>query len=64
MADWLGRSEVLRVGVQRSFEINEGTYDILFRNCDQEPLHQQWNVDVRDGMRIELERPLVDPTRD
>jgi hypothetical protein len=60
--DWLGPSETL-LNVSRTFDINEGAYDIRFDDCRQRVIYQRWAVDIHDGDVIEFHESHIEPHR-
>jgi len=60
--DWLGPSETL-LNVSRSFDINEGAYDIRFDDCHQRVIFQRWGVEIHDGDTIEFHESIIEPRR-
>ncbi len=52
--DWLARRETIEPSVQRTFELNIGTYDIRFDDCQRQTLLQRWRVAIRDGDTLEF----------
>ena len=44
--DWLGTTEVVGPGEQRTFEVDPGTYDLLATDSDDNELAVEWEVEV------------------
>ena len=45
--DWLGSSETLPPGSERSFDVPDGVYDLLAEDCSENQIGVEWEVDIR-----------------
>jgi hypothetical protein len=45
--DWLGSSETVPSGDRRGFDVEDGVYDLMAEDCNENQLDVQWEVDIR-----------------
>jgi hypothetical protein len=45
--DWLGSSETVAPGDRRTFDVENGVYDLMVEDCSENQLDVQWEVDIR-----------------
>jgi len=53
--NWLAESEVVRSGNRRTFQVPEGSYDLLARDCDGNLVGYYWGMDLAGSMTWTLE---------
>lgn len=44
--DWMGSSETIMTGMTRVFYVRPGTYDMMVRDCNDEVLAEQYEIDL------------------
>jgi len=52
--DWMGDMESLPPGGLRAFYVKGGTYDLMAADCDEDPLIEEYEVDLRDDLEWTL----------
>ena len=48
--DWMGENETIMTGRTRIFYVRPGTYDIMARDCDDEIMAEEYEVDLSSDM--------------
>ncbi len=57
--DWLGAEEIIKQGQERIFQIQPGIYDVRAENCDYIGLVEQYEFDLSNSIRWEVNNPAV-----
>lgn len=59
--DWLGSSELLTSGYERTFTMAAGMWDLLATDCDQKELAQKMQVSIQQPLRWWLSTSTIAP---
>lgn len=50
--DWLGGDEIIEPGDRRTFDVEDGTYDVMVLRCDEATLATEWSIGSDETVRI------------
>jgi hypothetical protein len=59
--DWLGATEILAAGRERTFDLTAGAWDLLATDCDQKELAQKMQVSIQQPLRWWLSTSTIAP---